>query len=69
MWLYKKLRGKLKTKRDRYREWKGGQATKEEHREVEQHCRNGIRKAQAENELRLRRDTKSNLRAFFRYMH
>ena len=31
-------------------------------------CTDGIRRAKAENELRLARDTKSNKKAFFRYV-
>ena len=69
MWLHNKLKDDLKTKKDTYRKWKEGQATREEYRQVAQNCRNSVRKAKAENELRLARNAKSNKKAFFRYMH
>ena len=69
MWIHKNLRDDLKTKKDTYRKWKEGQATKEEYSQVAQKCRNGVRDAKAENELRLARDAKSNKKAFFRYVN
>ena len=68
MWLYKKLREDLKTKKDMYRKWKEGQTTKDDgYRQVARKCRDGIMRAKAENELRLARDTKSN-KNLFRYV-
>ena len=62
MWLHKKLRNDLKTKKTTtmYRKWKEGQAFKDEYRQAARKCRDGIRRAKAENELRLARETKSN---------
>ena len=68
MWLHKKLKEDLKTKEDMYRKWKEGQATKEEYRQAARKCRDGLRRAKAENEMKLARDTKSNKKAFFRYV-
>ena len=52
-----------------YRKWKEGQATKDEYSQVARKCRDGIRRAKAENDLRLTRDTKSNKKALFRYVN
>ncbi|KAF7244356.1 LINE-1 retrotransposable element ORF2 protein [Varanus komodoensis] len=48
--------------------WKQGQATKEEYKQIARDCRNCIRKAKAENELRIARDAKHNKKVFFRYI-
>ena len=56
-------------KKETYRKWKEGQARREEYTHVARNRRHGIRRAKAENVLRLARDIRSNNKAFFRYMH
>ena len=43
----------MKIKKDTHRKWKEGQATKEEYRQVARNCKDGIRRAKAENDLRI----------------
>jgi len=51
-----------------YRQWKQGQATWEEYRDAAQFCKDGVRKAKAQLELNLARDTKNNKKGFYRYV-
>ncbi|KAK4827373.1 LOW QUALITY PROTEIN: hypothetical protein QYF61_017311 [Mycteria americana] len=50
-----------------HRQWKQGQVSWEEYREAARLCRDGVRKAKAQLELNLARDTKNNKKGFHRY--
>ncbi|XP_060136500.1 uncharacterized protein LOC132592834 [Zootoca vivipara] len=63
-WLSKELR----FKRDMYKKWKKGEITREEFKHIASTCRDKVRKAKAENELRLAREVKSNKKGFYGYV-
>ncbi|KFO04167.1 hypothetical protein N312_10892, partial [Balearica regulorum gibbericeps] len=66
-WMNKELLGKVKQKKEAYREWKQGQIAWEEDRETVQAVRDQVRKAKALIELHLARDVKVNRKSFYRY--
>ena len=49
---------KLKGKKEMHRQWKQGQVSWEEYRDVAQLCRDGVRKSKVQLELNLARDAK-----------
>jgi len=49
------------------RQWKQGQVSWEEYRDAAQLCRDEVRKAKAQLELNLARNTKNNKKGFCRY--
>ncbi|GAB0204307.1 mitochondrial enolase superfamily member 1 [Grus japonensis] len=64
----KELPGKVKQKKEAYREWKQGQVAWEEYRETVQAAREQVRKAKALIEISLARDVKDNKKSFYRYV-
>ncbi|KAK4823022.1 LOW QUALITY PROTEIN: hypothetical protein QYF61_024824 [Mycteria americana] len=63
---YQDLLVKLKGKKEMHSQWKKGQVSWEEYRDAARLCRNGVRKAKAQLELNLARDTKNNKKGFYR---
>ncbi|XP_061495614.1 uncharacterized protein LOC133390587 isoform X2 [Rhineura floridana] len=68
MWLHGRLVEEVKVKKSMYKEWKEGRITKEEYRRAARACRNSVRKAKTQNELRLAREARNNKKGFFRYV-
>ncbi|GAB0205783.1 mitochondrial enolase superfamily member 1 [Grus japonensis] len=64
----KELLGKVKQKKEAYREWKQGQVAWEEYRETVRAARDQVRKAKALIEISLARDVKANKKSFYRYV-
>ncbi|KAK4818023.1 hypothetical protein QYF61_004147 [Mycteria americana] len=64
-WMSQDLLVKLKGKKEMHRQWKQGERSWEEYRDTARLCRDGVRKAKAQLELNLARDTKKN-RGFYR---
>ncbi|KAK4829240.1 hypothetical protein QYF61_002505 [Mycteria americana] len=52
-WLSKDLLVKLKGKKEMHRQWKQGQISWEEYRDLARLCRDGLRKAKGQMELNL----------------
>uniref|UniRef100_A0A670I6Y3 Reverse transcriptase domain-containing protein n=1 Tax=Podarcis muralis TaxID=64176 RepID=A0A670I6Y3_PODMU len=67
-WLSKELLTELRLKKDVYKKWKRGETTKEEFKQIASTCRHKVRKAKAQNELRLAREVKSNKKGFYGYV-
>uniref|UniRef100_A0A803SNX3 Reverse transcriptase domain-containing protein n=1 Tax=Anolis carolinensis TaxID=28377 RepID=A0A803SNX3_ANOCA len=67
-WMSKELLTELKLKSDMHKKWKRGEITKEEFKRIANTCREKVRKAKAQNELRLARDIKNNKKGFFAYV-
>uniref|UniRef100_A0A803T8Q3 Reverse transcriptase domain-containing protein n=1 Tax=Anolis carolinensis TaxID=28377 RepID=A0A803T8Q3_ANOCA len=67
-WMSKELLTELKLKSDMHKKWKRGEITKEEFKRIANSCREKVRKAKAQNELRLARDIKNNKKGFFAYV-
>ncbi|GAB0184760.1 hypothetical protein GRJ2_000941300 [Grus japonensis] len=67
LWMNKELLGKVKHKKEAYREWKQGQVAWEEYRETVRAARVQVRKAKALTEISLARDVKDNKKSFYRY--
>uniref|UniRef100_A0A670KJT9 Reverse transcriptase domain-containing protein n=1 Tax=Podarcis muralis TaxID=64176 RepID=A0A670KJT9_PODMU len=67
-WLSKELLTELRFKKDVYKKWKRGETTKEEFKQIASTCRHKVRKAKAQNELRLAREVKSNKKGFYGYV-
>ncbi|GAB0205871.1 hypothetical protein GRJ2_003052700 [Grus japonensis] len=67
-WVNKELLGKVKQKKEAYREWKQGQVAWEEYRETVHAAREQVRKAKALIEISLARDVKDNKKRFYRYV-
>jgi len=59
----------LKKKRGVYHLWKKGQVTQEEYRGLVRSCREEIRKAKAQLELRLVTVVRDNKRFFYKYIN
>ncbi|XP_065438446.1 uncharacterized protein LOC135981058 [Chrysemys picta bellii] len=59
-WLNHEILHDLKNKKESYKKWKLGQITKDEYRQTTQECRVKIRKAKAQNELKLATGIKGN---------
>ncbi|EMP26075.1 hypothetical protein UY3_16845 [Chelonia mydas] len=55
-------------KKESYKKWKLGQITKDEYKQITQVCRDKIRKAKAQNEIKLARDIKGNKKTFYKYI-
>ncbi|KFQ80797.1 hypothetical protein N335_00574, partial [Phaethon lepturus] len=66
-WLSEDLLGKLKGKKEMHRQWKQGQGSWDEYRDVAWLCRDVVRRAKVQLELNLTRDTKNN-KGFYRYI-
>ncbi|PKU43628.1 hypothetical protein llap_6060 [Limosa lapponica baueri] len=64
-WMSQDLLGKLKGKKEIHRQWKQEQVSWEEYRDAAQLCKDDVRKAKAQLELKLARDTKNN-KGFYR---
>ncbi|KFM04153.1 hypothetical protein AS27_10717, partial [Aptenodytes forsteri] len=69
VWLSQDLLVKLKGKKEMHRQWKQGQVSSEEYRDLAQLCRDGASKAKVRLELNLARDTKNNKKGFYRYVN
>ena len=54
------LSGKLRDKKDKYKKMKRGLITKTEYQQIARICKDGVRKAKAQNELRFTRNAKNN---------
>ncbi|KAK4830251.1 hypothetical protein QYF61_009318 [Mycteria americana] len=67
-WLSRDMLVKLKSKRELHRQWKQGWVTWKEYRDTACLCRDGVRKAKAQLELNLARDT-NNKKGFYRYVN
>ncbi|KFQ53309.1 hypothetical protein N333_01103, partial [Nestor notabilis] len=67
-WMEKELLRKLRGKKEAYRQWKQGQATWGDYRNVVREARDQVRKAKAQLELNLARDVKNNRKGFYRYI-
>ncbi|XP_060139070.1 uncharacterized protein LOC132593239 [Zootoca vivipara] len=67
-WLSRELLTELRFKRDMYKKWKRGEITREEFKHIASTCRDKVRKAKAQNELRLAREVKSNKKGFYGYV-
>ncbi|XP_060133197.1 uncharacterized protein LOC132592449 [Zootoca vivipara] len=67
-WLSKELLTELRFKRDMYQKWKKGEITREGFKQIASVCRDKVRKAKAQNELRLAREVKSNKKGFDGYV-
>uniref|UniRef100_A0A670IGU3 Reverse transcriptase domain-containing protein n=1 Tax=Podarcis muralis TaxID=64176 RepID=A0A670IGU3_PODMU len=67
-WLSKELLTELRLKKDVYKKWKRGETTKEEFKQIASTCRHKVRKAKAQNELRLAREVESNKKGFYGYV-
>lgn len=59
----------LKCKKAVYRRWKQGRAAKEERKSIAWACRDGVRKAKTQMELRLSRDVTGNKVSFCLYVN
>lgn len=57
---------KLKSKMETHRQWKQEQVSQEEYRDLAQLCREMVRKAEAQLELTLVRNTKNYEKTFYR---
>jgi len=66
-WLNRELFLGLRKKRRVYHLWKKGQATQEEYRGLIRSCREEIRKAKAQLELRLATVVRDNKKCFYQY--
>ncbi|KAK4810859.1 hypothetical protein QYF61_008831 [Mycteria americana] len=68
-WLNCELLSLLKTKREAYQRWKSGRLPVENYKGIARACRDAVRKAKAQLELKLARDVKhcQTLKGFFRY--
>ncbi|GAB0204126.1 mitochondrial enolase superfamily member 1 [Grus japonensis] len=64
----KELLGKVKQKKEAYREWNHGQVALEEYRETVRAARKQVRKAKALIEISLARNVKDNKKSFYRYV-
>uniref|UniRef100_A0A674ICA9 Reverse transcriptase domain-containing protein n=4 Tax=Terrapene triunguis TaxID=2587831 RepID=A0A674ICA9_9SAUR len=67
-WLNHEILHDLKNKKESYKKWKLGQITKDEYRQTTQECRGKIRKAKAQNELKLAKGIKGNKKTFYQYI-
>ncbi|XP_065440587.1 mitoferrin-1 isoform X1 [Chrysemys picta bellii] len=67
-WLNHEILHDLKNKKESYKKWKLGQITKDEYRQTTQECRGKIRKAKAQNELKLATGIKGNKKTFYQYI-
>ncbi|KFZ53140.1 hypothetical protein N338_13083, partial [Podiceps cristatus] len=68
-WLSCDLWLKLKEKKEIHKQWKQGQVSWDEYRDVVRLCRDGVRKAKARLELNLARDAKNNRKGSYRYLN
>ncbi|KFZ63214.1 hypothetical protein N338_03891, partial [Podiceps cristatus] len=66
-WLSRDLWLKLKEKKEIHKQWKQGQVSWDEYKDVVLLCRDGVRKAKAWLELNLARGAK-NKKCFYRYL-
>ncbi|GAB0195030.1 mitochondrial enolase superfamily member 1 [Grus japonensis] len=67
-WMNKELLGKVKQKKEAFREWKRGRTAWEEYRETVRAARDQVRKAKALIEISLARDVKDDKKSFYRYV-
>ncbi|KAK4807158.1 hypothetical protein QYF61_024278 [Mycteria americana] len=58
----------LKAKKEAYRLWKGSQIAIKDYKNLARACRDAVRKAMAQLELKLARAVKNNKKGFFRYV-
>ncbi|KFQ31696.1 hypothetical protein N332_00599, partial [Mesitornis unicolor] len=68
-WLNQDLLAKLKGKIELHRQWKQGQVSWEEYRDVAWVCRDEVKKAKAQLKLNLARDAMKNKEGFYRYVN
>jgi len=68
-WLNRELLLGLRKKRRVYHLWKKGQATPEEYRGLIRLCREEIRKAKAQLELKLATVIRDNKKCFYKYIN
>ena len=67
-WMSQDLLVNLKGKREMHRQWKQGQVSWEKYGDPAQLSRDDVRKAKAQLELNLARDTKNNKKHVYRYV-
>ncbi|XP_075779238.1 uncharacterized protein LOC142827520 [Pelodiscus sinensis] len=67
-WLNKEILHDLKIKKESHKKWKLGQITKDEYRQATRECRGKIRKAKAQNEIKLATGIKGNKKTFYKYI-
>ncbi|GAB0210341.1 hypothetical protein GRJ2_003499900 [Grus japonensis] len=68
-WLNRELLSLLKTKREAYQRWKIVRIPVENYKGIARACRDAVRKARAQLELKLARDVKNYKKGFFRYVN
>ena len=67
-WMNRELFLRLQEKKRIYLLWKKGRATQKEYKEVVKMCREKIRKAKAQLELKLAAGVKGNKKLFYKYI-
>ena len=67
-WLNRELWLELRKKRRTYHLWKKGQVTQEDYRDTVRLCREKIRKAKAQLELKLATAVRDNKKRFYKYI-
>ena len=65
-WLNHDLLGLLKSKREAHQRWRSGGLSVESYKSIARVCRDAVRKAKAQLELKLAVDVKNNKKGFFR---
>ncbi|KAK4826132.1 hypothetical protein QYF61_005284 [Mycteria americana] len=68
-WLNCELLSLLRTKREAYQRWKSRRIPVENYKGIVRPCRDAVRKAKAQLELKLARDVKNYKKGFFRYIN
>ena len=68
-WLNHDLLGLLKSKREANQEWRSGELSAENYKGIARECRDAVRKAKAQFELKLAVDIKNNKKGFFRHVN
>ncbi len=68
VWMNRELLLRLRKKKRVYVLWKKGQATWGDYKEVSKVCREEVRKAKAQHELRLATAVKENKKSFYKYI-
>ena len=58
----------VKRKKEVYRLWQGGQIAIENYKNLARTCRDAVRRAEDQLELKLTEDVKNNKKGFFRYI-
>ena len=67
-WLNNEILDELKGKKEAYQLWKRGQITIKNYKKLARTCRDAVRRAEDQLELKLTEDVKNNKKGFFRYI-